>query len=56
MPKPLKNETRQAYVARAIPMLMSEGLTRKQAVGKAEGMADGFFPHSKKTREWKKGK
>lgn len=50
MPKPLKNETRAAYIARAIPMLIKEGLTQKQAVGKATGMADGFYGAVKKKK------
>lgn len=38
MPRPKKREKRSEYVHRAVPMLMAEGLTQKQAVGKAEGM------------------
>ena len=41
MPKVKKGESRSHYVARAVPILMSEGLTQKQAVGKAEGMYTG---------------
>ena len=46
MPTVKKNETRNKYVARAIPILKKEGLTQKQAIGKAEGM----FTHSKKKK------
>lgn len=38
MPKPRKGESRSNFVSRAIPILMDEGLSQKQAVGKAEGM------------------
>lgn len=38
MPTPKKNETRNQYVSRAVPQIMKEGKTQKQAVGKAEGM------------------
>ena len=34
----ITQESRNSYVARAVPILMGEGLTRDQAVGKAEGM------------------
>lgn len=38
MPKVKKGETRNQYVSRAVPVIMKEGKTQKQAVGKAEGM------------------
>ena len=38
MPRPRKNEKRNEFVARAVPILMAEGLSEKAAVGKAEGM------------------
>jgi hypothetical protein len=38
MPKVKKGETRNRYVSRAIPQIMKEGLSQRQAVGKAEGM------------------
>lgn len=38
MPNPKKGETRNHFVARAVPIIMKEGKTQKQAVGKAEGM------------------
>ena len=38
MPAVKKNETRNEYVHRAIPILKKEGLSTKQAIGKAEGM------------------
>lgn len=38
MPKPGKKEKKNAYLKRAIPMMMDEGLDQKQAVGKAHGM------------------
>ena len=40
MPKPRKKEKRSDYLHRAIPQLKAEGLTQKQALGKAEGMFD----------------
>lgn len=52
MPKPRKGETRSEYVSRAIPVLMEEGLTQKQAIGKAEGMYTEYAPKVNK----KKGK
>ena len=44
MPSVLKGEKRNHYVSRAIPLLMQEGLTQRQAVGKAEGL----FTYNKK--------
>ncbi len=45
MPNVKKGESRNKYVSRAIPMMMKEeGLSQKQAVGKAEGM----YTHAKK--------
>jgi len=41
MPAPKKNETRNQYVSRAVPEIMKEGLTQKQAVGKVEGIYTG---------------
>lgn len=52
MPKVKEGERRSEYVHRAIPYMMSEGLTQKQAVGKAEGM---FDSHMKKQRKKKSG-
>ncbi len=40
MPRVKKGETRSSYVKRAIPAMIKEGLTQKQAIGKAEGMYD----------------
>lgn len=48
MPKVRKGESRNKYVARAIPIIMKEGLTQKQAVGKAEGMYDAAKKRRKK--------
>ncbi len=55
MPVPKRNESRSHYVKRAIPVMMAEGLTQAQAVGKSEGMftyARGgkTGPHKKKSR------
>ncbi len=47
MPSVKKGEIRSHYVKRAVPVMMKEGLTQKQAVGKAEGM----FTHSKKRKK-----
>ncbi len=38
MPSIKKGESRAEYLKRAIPMMMAEGLTQRQAVGRAEGM------------------
>jgi len=38
MPKVKKGEIRNDYVSRAVPQMIKEGLTQKQAVGKAEGV------------------
>ena len=51
MPNVKQNESRSSYVHRAIPYMMAEGLSQKQAVGKAEGM---FDYHSKKNKKKKK--
>ena len=48
MPIPRKGETRSKYVSRAIKQIMAEGLTQKQAVGKAEGMFDHYSKKKKK--------
>jgi hypothetical protein len=54
MPAVRKGEKRKSYVNRAIPKLLSEGLSVKQAVGKAEGMFTGKWKGQK--RPAKKGK
>jgi hypothetical protein len=51
MPIPKKGETRSEYVSRAIPVLMDEGHTRSQAIGKAEGMFTFYKSKKKKTRK-----
>ena len=39
MPTPKKNETKRQYISRAVKyMINKEGLSQKQAVGKAYGM------------------
>lgn len=39
MPKPKANEKKSAYISRAVRyMVKKEGLTQKQALGKAYGM------------------
>ncbi len=42
MPAVKKGEKRSDYVKRAIHMMIAEGLTPKQALGKAEGMYDSY--------------
>jgi len=43
LPKPLKGESKQKYINRAIPfMIRKEGLTRDEAAGKAYGLWDYF--------------
>ena len=49
MPAPRKGETLKHYLGRAIPVMMKEGLTQKQAVGKAYGW------HKNKQSQRKKG-
>lgn len=48
MPRVNPGETRSHYLARCIPMVMGEGLTQKQAIGKCEGMYDDAA-HKKET-------
>lgn len=48
MPRPLVKETRNKYVQRAIPQLIGEGLTQRQAVGKSEGMYSFYHKKGKK--------
>lgn len=38
MPTPNKDEKRNDFVARCVPMLMKEGKKQKQAVGACEGI------------------
>ena len=39
MPKPMKGESKSAYIKRAVKYMMEkEGLSQKQALGKAYGM------------------
>lgn len=38
MPTPHKGESRSDFVKRCIPIVMKEGATQEQAVGKCEGM------------------
>ena len=47
MPIPRKNESRNAFVSRAIPILRAEGHSQKEAIGKAEGI---YTHHKKKKR------
>ncbi len=46
MPEVKTGESRKDYLGRCIPMVMSEGLNRNQAVGKCEGM---YNSHVKKS-------
>lgn len=48
MPIPRKNETRSSFVSRAMPIIMKEGRTQKEAVGKAEGIYTSW------KKKWKK--
>ncbi len=50
MPKPNDNESRSHYLNRAIRQIMAEGLSQKQAIGKAEGMFD-FYTGKKKKKK-----
>ena len=47
MPIPRKGEKRNKFVSRAIKVLIKEGLSQRQAIGKAEGM----FNYYKKKRK-----
>ena len=56
MPSVKKGESRNKYVSRTIPQLIKEGLTQRQAVGKAEGMYSSKWTKSKKrNRSFTKG-
>jgi len=48
MPSVNPNESRSDYVARCIPVVMKEGHTKEQAVGKCEGM---YTSHKKTARK-----
>ena len=51
MPRPLKGESRESYIARAIRyMIKHEGLSRDHAVAKAHGM---WRQYRKKQRKGK---
>ena len=50
VPSVKKNESRNKYVSRAIPVLMKEGLDQKQAVGKAEGLYSAKWKQPKKKK------
>lgn len=52
MPSVKKGEKRNHYVSRAIPILKGEGLTQRQAIGKAEGMFNSKW-HAKKRKKLK---
>jgi hypothetical protein len=39
MPKRRKGESQSAYVSRCVPVVMKEGKTQKQALGKCYGMS-----------------
>jgi hypothetical protein len=54
MPKLRKGESRDAYVSRAIPILMAEGLSHNAAIGKAEGMYSYYSKHKGKYSSKKK--
>ena len=57
MPKVRKGESRSSYVKRAVDMMVhGEGLTLRQAVGKAEGMYDQAKKGSARKRGKKAGK
>jgi hypothetical protein len=47
MPTVKPHETQSSYVSRAVPVIMQEGATQKQALGKAYGM---FRSAKKKAR------
>ena len=51
MPAVRKGEKRNAYVKRAVQMLMDEGLTKRQEVCQAEGL----FYQAKKKKKKKRG-
>lgn len=51
MPMPTKGQSRNKYLNKAIPMMMKEGLTQKQAVGKAEGMFTHYTKGGKPKKE-----
>jgi hypothetical protein len=51
MPTPSKGENRNHYINRAVREIMAEGLSHKQAIGKAEGMFD-FYSKKKKKKPY----
>jgi hypothetical protein len=51
MPSVRKGETRSHYLKRAIPQLMREGLNKRAAVGKAEGLFDSKWTAKKRKRK-----
>jgi len=53
MPRPRKGESRNQFVHRAVPIIMEEGLSRKAAVGKAEGMYTYYHKKLRKNRRKK---
>lgn len=54
MPRPKPGEDKKAYISRAIPEMLGEGLELKAAQGKAFGMWDTY--HGGKAKKKKKGK
>jgi hypothetical protein len=50
VPSVKKNESRNKYVSRAIPILMKEGLSQAQAVGKSEGLYSAKWKQPKKKK------
>ncbi len=48
MPAVKTGESRNQYLKRAIPQIMSEGASQKAAIGKAEGMYSSHWTGPKK--------
>lgn len=48
MPTPKKGESRNKFIARAIPIIIKEGKSKEQAIGKAEGMYSNWLKKRRK--------
>lgn len=54
MPRPIKGESKDKYIKRAIPIFQSEGYSHEAAVGRAYGFWDtygGGKKHAKKDKK-----
>lgn len=49
MPYPVKNESKQEYISRAIPIFKSEGYDQKTSIGRAYGFWKSYHGKTKRT-------